>query len=204
MKTRKIRVGIDFDGVIAYNPFRVVRAPVTYAKRLLGQRKTEFYIPRTKIEEVIWGVLHESSVFPARGVRLLRSMIQDGAIEAYLVTGRFRYLQGSLYRWLRRHDMETLFSGIHMNLENNQPHLHKHAKIRELKLDYFIEDNWDIVEYVTRQLPSTQVLWIYNLLDRSLPYPRKFPYLEQALRHIETYPAPVRRGPRQVRKGLAS
>jgi hypothetical protein len=70
-----------------------------------------------------------------------------------------------------------------MNVHDKQPHIHKLETIEELDLDYFIEDNWDIVNHL-RGRSKTRVLWIYNIIDRNIDYPYKYPYLRKALEHI--------------------
>jgi uncharacterized HAD superfamily protein len=184
MKQQIIQVGIDFDGVLAYNPFRVIRAPVTYVKRnLLGQHKTRFYIPKTSAEKFVWGILHESSIFPAQGVDLLKSLVKERKIEAHLVTARYSFLQPQLYQWIGKHNLDQIFSSITINKNDQQPHIYKTNIVEERKFDYFIEDNLDIVTHVSKQ-DRTQVLWIYNIIDKSYPYPYKFPYLQKALEYI--------------------
>lgn len=183
-KNKPITVGIDFDGVLAYNPFRIIRAPITAVKRnLFGEKKTNFYIPKTPIERAFWTVLHESSIFPAQGVGLLGDLIQEKKIEAHLVTARYSFLQQQLFHWLKKNKLDSVFSTITINQYDQQPHLYKSSVIKEKKFDYFIEDNLDIVEHVTKQ-SNTKVLWIYNLVDRNNPYPHKFPHLKKALEHI--------------------
>jgi len=185
MKSKIIKVGIDFDGVLAYNPFRVVRAPVTYVKRsFLGMKKTKFYIPKTDIERWIWTVLHESSVFPAKGTGLLKDLVKDGHIEAHLVTARYSFLQQHLEKWLTKHNMRDVFTSITLNTRDEQPHKYKARIIGKQKFDYFIEDNYDIVSEIHGK-NNTKVLWIYNILDRWYDYPHKYPYLEKALQAIK-------------------
>jgi len=183
---KRIKVGIDFDGVLAYNPFRIIRAPITYAKKkFFNARHLHFYVPKTPIEQFVWMILHESSFLPAQGISLLREMSQDERYEFHIVTARFHFLQSGISRWLKRNNLTGMFCDIHMNKQDKQPHLHKFDKIQELGLDYFIEDNWDIVEYLHGRT-KTKVLWIYNIADRSISYSDKFPYLENALQHIES------------------
>jgi hypothetical protein len=184
MKKKILRIGLDFDGVVAYNPARIIRAPVTYVKRkLIGERKLRFYIPKSPFERFVWAVLHESSVFPALGASRLRKMSTLPGVEFYLISARFGYLQPNLYRFLRFFGMFDIFTAIRINVLDRQPHLHKHETIRELGLDYFIEDNWDIVEYLNGKM-KTRIMWIYNIADRNIAYPDKYPYLDKALRVI--------------------
>jgi len=185
MKKKPIQVGIDFDGVVAYNPFRIARAPVTYVKKkIFGERKTHFYIPKTGLERFVWTILHESSVFPAIGTDLLKQMVARKQIEAHLVTARYSFLQKNLYTWLQRNNLESIFSSITINENDEQPHLYKQRIIQEKKFDYFIEDNLDIVTHVA-PVSKTKVLWIYNILDRRNPYTLKYPYLKKALEQIQ-------------------
>ena len=177
-----VKIGIDFDGVLAYNPFRIIRAPITYVKRrFFGIRKLRFYVPNTPFERFECPLLHESSVLPARGIRLLPELAARPDVKLYLVTARFGYLQPSLYRWLDRHGVRDLFADILINRRDEQPHEHKLQTINRLGLNYYIEDNWDIVEYLQGR---TRVMWIYNIADRHYGYPDKYPFLEAALGEV--------------------
>ena len=181
---RKIRVGLDFDGVIAYNPFRIVRAPVSFIKkRLLGYRKLSFYYPQTDFQKMIWKLLHESSVFPARGMSLLAEMIERDLVEAHLITARYSFLDEDLSVWLKKYNVKHLFKSINSNKKNEQPHLFKERIVHNYNLDIYIEDNLDIVKHLHKST-SAKIYWVYNLLDRNYPHPHKYPYLEKALEDI--------------------
>ncbi|MBI5620011.1 hypothetical protein HY950_03560 [Candidatus Gottesmanbacteria bacterium] len=181
---KKIIVGLDFDGVVAYSPLRILRLPVALAKRhLLGIRETHFWVPKTPLEKKLWSLAFSTSVFPGRGTALLRQLANEGIIEAHLVTARFSFMQNNLNQWLHRRGMHNVFSGIILNTRDEQPHLFKERIINAKRFDYFIEDNLDIVRYLTGRT-KTNVFWIYNILDHATSYPYKFPYLEKALRAI--------------------
>ena len=182
---KKLVVGLDFDGVVAYNPARLARLPIAYIKKnILGIKKVTFFVPRTPLEKTLWALAHETSMFPSRGASMLRQLTADGTIEAHLVTSRFSFLEPNLLAFLDRWNLRNVFTSITLNTNEEQAHLYKARVLKERQFDYFVEDNWDIVSHLSSQKMPTEVHWIYNLLDTKRPYPYKFPYLEKALQHI--------------------
>lgn len=171
---RKIRIGLDFDGVVAYNPLRVVRAPITFIKHnIIKKKTTEFYIPTTPFMKFLFWLPHQFSFFPGRGMGYLRQLVRDGNVEAYIVSGRYGYLDAQIPQWLKQRRLHDIFTEVHANTDNEQPHLYKERMVRQLRLDYFIEDNLDIVKHLSQTTP-VRIYWIYNIFDRCHPYPYKF------------------------------
>lgn len=184
MSSRKIVIGLDFDGVVAYNPVRILRPLVVFVKKyFFGQTKTHFFIPTSSLEKSVWSTIFYASLFPAPGRELLEKLVRSNRIEAHLVTARFDFMKDHLYRWLDQRGMKDLFTTITVNVKNQQPHEFKARLIRQKKFDYFIEDNLDIVRYQAGKSRTT-MCWIYNIFDRNVSYPHKFPYLQKALEHI--------------------
>ena len=184
MKKRVIRVGLDFDGVVAYNPFRVIRAPIKWFKReVLGIHKLTFFVPKNWWQRILWSVVHESSVFPAKGVDLLREMAKRDDMEFHLVTARYGFLKDNLENWLDKYRVRNLFKSININEDQEQPHVYKLEVIERLKLDYYVEDNLDTVTFVVEKTRA-KIFWIYNFMDKRHEYPFKFLYLGAALEAI--------------------
>jgi hypothetical protein len=47
--------------------------------------------------------------------------------------------------------------------------------IEKLQLDYFIEDNWGVVQKLSQKLTGkTKIIWLSNYFDRNIVYPYKF------------------------------
>lgn len=177
---KKLKVGFDFDGVIVYNPIRLARLPISLAKRLLYKKtKISFFHPRNKIEEFLWLCLHYTSLFPSPGIEELKQQVVSGKIEAHLITGRYTSLHPQLKNWLKQQGLENTFKTLNLN-SSDQPHLFKEKVINHLKLDFYVEDNLDIVKHLTLKC-KTKIYWIYNILDRNYPYPHKFPHLRKAI-----------------------
>lgn len=190
MSKRKIKVGFDFDGVIAYNPFRIIR-PIMAAvkKNVFGVKKLKFWYPQKRWQQIFWTILHESSIFPSVGIGEFKKRVKKGEIEAHLITARYSFLEEHLCKWLDRYGLRRYFRTVNLNRRDEQPHLFKERLIEKYKMDIFIEDNLDIVKYLhvkqeTKGMKHTKIYWIYNLLDRNYPYPHKFPNLEKALKAV--------------------
>ena len=129
----------------------------------------------------MWAILHETSFFPSYGLADLKEILREKKIQAYLITGRYSFLRKSLYRWLKYRGIYDLFDEICISDKNEQPHMYKERMIRKLKLDMYIEDNWDIVRYLNSKLtekPQIEIHWVYNILERNTPYPHKHPHMK--------------------------
>lgn len=182
---KKIIVGLDFDGVVAYNPARLARFPISFIKQhIFGVQKVGFFVPKTPIQRALWALGHETSMFPSQGATLLRHLTHTHQIEAHLVTGRFGYLEKGLMRFLKQWNLLDCFTSITVNEKEEQPHAFKERIIRAKKFSYYVEDNWDIVSHLTHQNLYTEIHWIYNLFDRAKPYTYKYPFLQKSLEHI--------------------
>ncbi|KXK10326.1 MAG: hypothetical protein UZ22_OP11002000840 [Microgenomates bacterium OLB23] len=55
---KKLKVGFDLDGVVLYNPARIVRAPVVRFKHIfLPKKEKVFYVPSTPPEKnFLWHI----------------------------------------------------------------------------------------------------------------------------------------------------
>ncbi len=182
-----LKVGFDLDGVILYNPARIVR-PVfaTFRKLFLHRRKTAFYIPKTKWEKFLWLLIHKSSLFIAPGVGHLQRLVEQGKVEAYIVTGRYDSLKTDFDKWMEKIEAKKYFKAYIHNAKEEQPFVFKKKMIAKFKLDIFVEDNWDIIQLLNNdRLSKTKVFWINNALDKGVNYKYKFSNLRSAITFIE-------------------
>ena len=184
-----LKVGFDLDGVLLYNPARIFRPITMNLKKLLPKKKdvdrVHFYYPTSPLEQRVWHIVHWSSLFVADGFEDIKNLTKDRQIEAYIVTSRYDCLKSDFQRWLKTLNKENSFVKTFHNEKNLQPHVFKAEKIKELGLDFFVEDNWDIVRHINKNT-KTQTLWISNALDREIPYDLKFFTLKYAMNFIRT------------------
>ena len=133
-------------------------------------------------------MFHKVVFGPVEGYDDLKKMIKEKKITAYIITGRNESLENDFNQWMKKIDAKKYFSGCYFNDKNEQPYFFKEKMITRLKLDVFVEDNWDIVKNINsdmkKQRNYVRVFWIYNLLDRNIPYKLKFPTLMKVLESI--------------------
>jgi len=187
MKRKPIKVGFDLDGVLLYNPARIVRPLISLLKKkkiLIDRKELEFYVPKPGPQQLMWDLFHKSSCFMAPGIDRIRLMKKEGIIEPYLITGRFGHLENDFNKWKRKMRADELFERCYMNSADEQPHLFKERLITELNLEIFVEDNWDIVKYLSSN-KKRKIIWVSNIFDWKITHPYKVSNLNQAIDRIE-------------------
>jgi len=180
-----LQVGFDMDGVLLYNPGRIIRPFVSSIKRIfLHKKKLAFYYPKTAHEKLFWRFVHKSSIYNAPGLSEITQMVAEGKIEAYLITARYNFLGASVLNWVKKNKLENTFKGVYYNSKDEQPHEFKERMVKKLKLDVYVEDNFDIVNHLSQTTPA-EILWIYNIFDRGTQFPKKFPHLKNAVNFLK-------------------
>ena len=189
MKKNKIlTIGFDLDGVILDNPIRTFRPLAKTLKFikpiLLRQKKEPFYYPKSSWEKFLWWLLHKTSWRINPAFPLLEKLVKKRKIKAYIITGRYSCLKDDFEKWKNKLNRKKIFAGIFMNENDLQPNEFKIQMIKKLKLDIFVEDNWDIIEKLNSHT-KVKIFWLTNLLDQFIPYPFKFKNLKEVIGQIE-------------------
>jgi len=185
MAAKKIKIGFDLDGVVLYNPVRIFRPIAAFLKSLLGTKKYKlFYFPKTKVEKIVWSLIHKTSFKPAFGLKRLKSLVKSKKIEAYIITARYDFLKNDFEGWMKKINKNKIFKNVYYNKTNLQPNAFKEKMINKLKLDIFVEDNWGVVQKLTKKVKKTRLYWITNIFDKNINYQYKFSNLDEALKKI--------------------
>jgi len=177
-KPQPLRVGFDLDGVLLYNPIRNFRPIIAFVKKfILRRKKTSFFVPQKRWQQALFVLFHKSSLWIAPGLAEIKALKKAGIIEPYLVTARFSFLENDLKYWLEKMQAKDIFVEICANRKDEQPFEFKAVQIKRLKLDMFVEDNWDIVmkldTLVKPTNPDFVCWWVSNILDWRIAYKYK-------------------------------
>ena len=182
------KVGFDMDGVILYNPIKFVRPIAKLLKPIksiiVKQKKELFYYPKSKLEQLLFSLIHKTSYKPDIALEEIKKLVKSKKIKAYIITGRYSFLKKDYEVWLKKIKADTIFEKCFQNNSDLQPNVFKEKMIKKLGIDFFIEDNWDIVQKLKEKNKKLKVFWITNFLDKNIPYNYKFNNLQEALKNI--------------------
>ncbi|HPS40792.1 MAG TPA: hypothetical protein PLQ50_02175 [Candidatus Woesebacteria bacterium] len=189
MQNKKIRIGFDLDGVILTNHIRVLRSLISRSKKahLFPRQELEFYHPNSSVEDFLWLLVHKSSFKLANGFHELEQLALDQKIDIYVVSARFACLKNDTAQWRKIIDRRHVFKGMYFNDQDEQPHFFKKQMIEKLKLDYFVEDNWDVASYLANNQKQVQIWWLSNFFDRTINYPYKFFSFKDVVLKIQSF-----------------
>lgn len=146
------RIGFDLDGVIARH---TLGGFWFWARRLKEKilkksHQQDYYYPKNPLEKITWLIINWCR--PAlKEKKAFCNLAKKGKFKFYLVTGRFRFLEKLTRRWLKKHGLADCFQEIAINVQDQDPLKFKLAKIRSLKLDYFIDDEEEVVNFLRQQ-----------------------------------------------------
>jgi len=178
VKKQIVRVGLDLDGVILYNPVRGARSFAKILKNLfLKSEETDFYIPKTK--------LYKTSIFASLGYEDVIKLIKNRKIEAYIISGRYKFLKNDFNEWLEKLNVKKYFKDCLLNENDEQPYIFKQRMLNKLKINIYIEDNWDIIKQLKKSCKNVKLFWITNIIDKKIEYQYKFKNLRKAVQYLQ-------------------
>jgi len=161
---KNIKIGIDLDGVIVNKPFFVPKKLIEWLFRAHSNHDKKYRIPTSKIEIAIRKISHHWLIRPPinKNIKIIKKLAKAKNIDAYLVSGRYNFLQEKTNKWLKINGLAKLFPTPFINLKNQQPHLFKEAAANKLELDYFFDDDPIIIDYFGNVNPKLKACLTSN------------------------------------------
>lgn len=156
------RIGIDFDKVfVNYPPF----IPGFIIEYLYKRRNhgLSYRIPG-KIEQKI-RIFSHLPIFrhPIKNnIESLRKIFDKGDSKIFLVSSRFSFLRDRTNLWDKRNNMFKYFEKTYFNFADEQPHIFKDKIIKKERIEKFIDDDLDLLNYLSGKNPLVKFYWISN------------------------------------------
>jgi hypothetical protein len=150
----KIKIAFDLDGVIIDKPPLIPKKLLEKLFRGKSHNGLHYCFPHSKIEQKIRKLSHFYLFRPPikRNIQFISQLAKDSKFELYVISARYSFLRLETENWLKKRKTKSLFKEIFINLSDEQPHLFKEKKLREIKADIFVDDDGLLADYLAEKL----------------------------------------------------
>ncbi|MFH1560958.1 MAG: hypothetical protein ABID04_00020 [Patescibacteria group bacterium] len=169
----RVKIAFDLDGVLVGKPFFVPKALLELLVRSPKQGAKKYRFPKSKIEILIRKLSHHWFFRPPlkNNLKVTKRLCQNPKIEAHIISGRYSFLINRTRSWAKKHQLDSLFKSININLDNQQPHLFKEKMLGQLAIDYFFDDDPITVDYLKKSQLKTKIYLVKKDDDQKIKNP---------------------------------
>lgn len=156
---KHIRIGLDLDGVLVDKPPFVPKRLLEWLVRGHKNKRLTYRYPALRFERWLrWFSHHPIFRPPIReNLEFIKKISKKKEYELYLISGRYSFLEDRTWKWLRRYQIDGLFEQVSINLADEQPHLFKEKAIKDLKINFFIDDDLPLAKYLANSTPRVEI-----------------------------------------------
>ena len=145
-----MNIGFDLDKVfIDYPPF----LPSVWFDRLYKQKDNGVLLYRIPSypEQLLRKTLHLPLLRPGiKGNLDFLYGLSKRDHKLYLISSRFKFLENTTKRLVKKYGFDKIFDGMYFNFENEQPHVFKERIIKQLSLDLYIDDDLSLIKHAAK------------------------------------------------------
>jgi uncharacterized HAD superfamily protein len=158
---KKIRIGFDLDGVIIGKPPFVPQFIMEALVREHKNKKLAYRYP-SDIEKLIRIASHHPMLRPPirKNIEIIKELYKSKNYEIFVVSSRYSFLEERTREWFRFYKLRKFFKEIHINLQDQQPHIYKEKMIEKLKLKVFIDDDLPLLKYLRKKLAKVDLVYV--------------------------------------------
>lgn len=156
-----MNLGFDFDKIfIDYPPFiPSVLIDKLYKKK--NSNKVTYRIP-SKPEQLFRIATHHPYLRPiiTENITFIKALRKKNHHKHYLISSRFGFLKNRTENLIKNHQLNLLFDELFFNFENKQPHIFKDKIIKKIRINRYVDDDLDLLEYLLEKNKQTLFFWL--------------------------------------------
>lgn len=163
-----MNIGFDLDKIfIDYPPF----VPDWLIDKLYkkGANGELSYRMPSKAEQILRLVSHYSIFRPPikENIEIIKKLYRNNN-KHYLISSRFNFLKNKTEVLIKKHQLDKFFDGLFFNFKNEQPHLFKNNVIKKLKIGLYVDDDLQLLQYLSAKNSKVKFFWLNNNETRKL------------------------------------
>lgn len=157
-------IGLDLDGIIIGRPPGIPKSVIEYLYRDHSKKDLSYRFP-CLWEQKLRRLSHLPEVRPPiwKNLKIIKNLRQRRIrlgrkknYQLFVISGRFSFLEDLTFAWLNKYQTRECFQEIYLNKNNLQPHIFKEKMLKKIKVDLFIDDDFDTVVYLASRFPQIQ------------------------------------------------
>lgn len=162
-----MNIGFDLDKVFIDTPPFIPKSFIDKLYKKKDNGELVYRIPGTT-GQIVRSISHLSVFRPPMkdNLDILRFFPKDKN-RLYLISSRFKFLESKTNKIIKKYHFDKIFDEMYFNFANEQPHVFKNRIIKKLQLDYYIDDDLSLLNYVAKDNPRTKFFWLTNRLEKT-------------------------------------
>jgi hypothetical protein len=164
-----MNIGFDLDNVFISLPPLVPSKIIDFFYKGKINHELKYRIP-SKIEQIVRIISHYPILRPPiyKNLEYLRNLTKTKKDKYYLISSRFSFLKKRTENLIKRHELNKIFTVMHFNYSNKQPHEFKNEMIKKTNLNIFVDDDLELLEYLVKKNPKTKFFWLNKKISKTL------------------------------------
>ena len=159
-------IGFDFDKVLVNYPPFIPDFVIDYLYKS-HKNGLHYRIPTNPIEILLRKLSHFYLFRPpiTANITFVHDLASSGKHQLHLISSRYNFLERITHHLLDRFRLTPDFTSVNLNLDNEQAHLFKLHVIKKLKIDIFVDDDYQLLLFLSQQKLATKLYCYRPKLD---------------------------------------
>lgn len=164
-----MNIGFDLDKVFINFPPLVPTKIIDWLYKGKPNGGLKYRIPG-RVEQIIRIFTHHPLFRPpiTKNMNYVKNLALVNKNKYYLISSRFGFLEKRTSDIIKRYKLDKIFNAMYFNYSNIQPHEFKSEVIKKLNLDMYVDDDLQLLEYLSNKNPKTKFFWLNNKTSKTL------------------------------------
>jgi hypothetical protein len=164
-----MNIGFDLDKIFVNLPPCVPQRLIDLFYKANVNHELKYRIP-SKIEQTLRIITHHPILRTpiTKNLNYIKNPAIANKNKYYLVSSRFGFLKKRTDDLIKKHNLDKIFNKMFFNYENKQPHVFKNEILNKLNLDVFVDDDLQLLQYLTEKNIKTKFFWLNDTVSKPL------------------------------------
>lgn len=164
-----MNIGFDLDKIFVNLPPLVPAKIIDWLYKEKTNHELKYRMP-SRLEQVIRIFSHYPAFRPpiTKNLKYVQSLIPANKNKYFLISSRFSFLKKRTNNLIKKHNFNKIFNAMYFNYSDEQPHEFKDKTIKKLGLDIFVDDDLQLLEYLTDKNPKVKFFWLNNKINKKM------------------------------------